>query len=214
MAELEINSAEEAIEAIKKIDPDNKLPKPTDEEKKVAYEEFAKAVSDFNNKAFEIGTPEKMREVADYLLSFNEKRVFWTKQGWMGVIKLNEEIRATRDKAVGIPFTLGYQALEFTYFALTNVGGIGLTTALEMEKEALIYGEVTELVGAQLEAARNELKEIQFLQEKWAAYEQGFYYEREPVVSEEAGTLKPTHEIGNVGEPGVEGVAGIEKPIE
>ena len=113
MAELEINSVEQAKEELKKIDPEGKLPKPTPEEIKEAYETFAKAVSDFNNKKYEIGTPERMREIADYLLGFLEKRVFWTKQGWMGVIRLNQDIQETRDKAVGSPFSLSYQALEF-----------------------------------------------------------------------------------------------------
>ena len=182
--ELEITSAEEAIEALKKIDPEGKLPKPTPEETKVAYEEFAKAVSDFNSKSFEIGTLEKKNEVADYLLHFIQNRIFWTKQGWMGVIKLNEEIAETKNTSNDTPFVLGYQALEFTFFALTNVGGIGLQTALDMEKEATLYAEITDLVGKQLETARAELKEIQFLQEKWAAAEQGFYYEREPVAED------------------------------
>lgn len=196
MAELEINNIEEeAKEELK--NPENKLPKPTLEEKKVAYEEFAKAVSDFNNKTFEIGTPERMREVADYLLSFLEKRVFWTKQGWLGVLKLNQEIKETRDKAVGIPFTLGYQALEFTFFALTNVGGIGLQSAIDMEKEATLFVEITDLIGKQLEEARTELKEVQFLQEKWAAYEQGFYYEKEPKPEE----VKPEEEPVKVEDP-------------
>jgi hypothetical protein len=208
MAELEINNIEEAKEELKKLDPEGKLPKPTLEEVKEAYETFAKAVSDFNNKVFEIGTPERMREIADYLLGFLEKRVFWTKQGWMGVIKLNQEIHETRDKAVDVSFTLGYQALEFTFFALTNVGGIGLSSAIEMEKEAVLFGEITDLIGKQLEAARAELKEIQFLQEKWAAYEQGFYYEREP-ASEPV-----SQEIGNAGQLGDEGETEINMPVQ
>jgi hypothetical protein len=192
MAELEINSIEQAKAEIKKIDPKGKLPKPTPEEIKAAYEEFAKAVSDFNNKKFEIGTTERMREIADYLLGFLEKRVFWQRQGWLGVLKLNEEIQETRDKAVGIPFTLGYQALEFTFYALTNVGGIGLSTAREMEKEAELFGEITELISKQLEAARAELKEIDFLKEKWGCFEQGFYYSREPAPEEIKTEISPT----------------------
>jgi hypothetical protein len=48
MAELEINNLEEAKEKLKEIDPEGKLPKPTPEEIKQAYEDFAKAVSVFN----------------------------------------------------------------------------------------------------------------------------------------------------------------------
>lgn len=182
MAELEVNSLEEAKEKLKEIDPEGKLPKPSPEEVKAAYEEFAKAVSDFNNKTFELGKVEETEEIANYLLNFIERKVFWTKQGWMGVLKLNEDVKLTKDKAQAEnkPFSMGYQALEFTYFALENVGGIGIASALDMEKEAELYAKVHDLVANQLQNARNELKEIQFLQNKWAAYEQGFYYEREP----------------------------------
>jgi hypothetical protein len=54
------------------------------------------------------------------LLSFIINRIFWTKNGWMGVIKLNEEIietKKTLDSSKA--FTLGYQALEFTFYALS-----------------------------------------------------------------------------------------------
>jgi hypothetical protein len=49
-----------------------------------------------------------------------------------------------------------------------------------MESEAKQYSSILELVSKQLETARQELKDIQFMQERWAAAEQGFYYEREP----------------------------------
>lgn len=191
MAELEINNLEEAKEKLKEIDPEGKLPKPTPEEIKQAYEDFAKAVSDFNNKLYEIGEPDRKNDIADYLLQFIDKRVFWTKQGWMGVLRLNEDIQGVRDSIEEIPFRLSYQALEFTFFALSNVGGIGLQSAKDMETEAELYNEVAELIAKQLETARKELKEVQYLQEKWAAYEQGFYYEREEVFENENGEEEP-----------------------
>lgn len=204
MAEFEVNSVQEAQDKLKEIDPEGKLNKPTPEETKQFYEDFAKSVSDFNNKVYEISVPEKMNTIASYLLDFIERKVFWTKQGWMGVIKLNEEIKETQRLSEGRPFTLSYQAMEFTYYALVNVGGIGLETALEMEKNAQLYAEIVEEIGNKLEAARNELKDIQFLQDKWAAAEQGFYLERETEieVSEQTQTIEIPNETPNeVSEP-------------
>jgi hypothetical protein len=109
----------------------------------------------------------------------------------MGVLRLNEDIQGVRDSIEEIPFRLSYQALEFTFFALSNVGGIGLQSAKDMETEAELYNEVAELIAKQLETARKELKEVQYLQEKWAAYEQGFYYEREEVFENENGEEEP-----------------------
>jgi hypothetical protein len=195
MAEFEVNSIDEAKDKIKELNQTEELKKPTPEEIKEAFETFSKAVADFNTKQFEIGTSENAVKFAGYLLEFIKHKIFWTKTGWMGVIKLQEEILDANAKMVITnphkPFTLGYQALEFTFYALSNVGGIGIQTALDMEKEAKEYGEIIDLVGKQLENARAELKEVQFLQEKWAAYEQGFYYEREPAEEDLVEVIPP-----------------------
>ena len=77
---------------------------------------------------------------------------------------------------------LGYQALEFSYFSLINPGGVGLQTAQDFESEADQYLPILEEISVTLEKARKQLKDIEFLREKFAAMTQGFYLEREDSV--------------------------------
>ena len=109
-----------------------------------------------------------------------ENYVYWTKNGWMGVLKMHEELTENKkNKKKKDSFAVGYQALEFMFYALTNPGGTGLQSAKEIEKVAGIYATVMELSGKVLEEARLELKDIQWLGDKAAAMQQGFYLEKE-----------------------------------
>jgi hypothetical protein len=179
MAEIEINNVEELKKELDKAISDNKN-KPTDEEIKLAGEEFENTAKDFPKKLWDIGTIDQARNFSDYLQHFVRNRLFWTKNGWMGVVKLEEELQAATLLLNGKePLRIGYQALNFTYYSLMNPGGVGLDSAKDFESESDNYLPLIEAVSLALEKANNELKDIQFLQDKYAAMQQGFYYERE-----------------------------------
>lgn len=187
MAEIEVKNMEEAQRKLEELKASGEVKnKPTEEETKVAIKDFEDTSKAFNDKKFEIGPVEEADLIAHFLINFLEKYVFWTKSGWMGVIKLYDEISETQLLLKkGTAFTLGYQALEFTYFALSNPGGIGRQSALDIEKIAENYAKVLDLCGKQLESAREMLKEIQWLQDVATAMQQGFYLEKEIEKPEE-----------------------------
>jgi hypothetical protein len=180
--EIEVKNVAEAQEKLADFAKDSSINKPSEEETLAAEKKFDEAAKAFNIKLFTIGTEEEAMEVSDFLLTFLDKFVYWTKNGWMGVLKLHEEITEFKKNYKDGPYGLGYQALEFLFFALTNPGGSGLATAREIEKVAEMYGKMVEYAGKKLELARAELKEIQYLQEEWNAMLQGFYLVREDGV--------------------------------
>ena len=179
MAEIELKNVEEAKEKLAELEGVNK---PTEEETKAAELELKEAVDLFNATRYDIGTPEEFEKVSGFILNFLENFVYWTKNGWMGVIKLHEEVSETRHTYTSGAFSVGYQALEFLVFALSNPGGTGLQSARDLESIAEEYGMVIEIAGKQLEGARANLKDIQWLQDKWTAMLQGFYLEKEDGV--------------------------------
>lgn len=184
--EIEVKTVDEAAEKIAEIQKDSSVNKPTEKEINEATKIFNEQAAEFNGKRFEIGAPEKGDKYLDFVILFMDKYVYWTKQGWLGVIKMTEELEQfKKDKKEGEPFSLGYQALEFLFYALTNPGGTGLKSAKDLESVAEIYGEIIEDSGKVLEQARKDLKEIQFLQDQVTAMQQGFYLEREDGVAKE-----------------------------
>jgi hypothetical protein len=200
MAELEITNVEELKSELEKAVKDNPN-KPTEEEIKLAGEEFEYASKIFPTKMWEIGEVKDARLFCDYLSHYVKNRLFWTKNGWMGVVKLEEELRAAEILLNGKePLKLGYQALEFVYFSLMNPGGVGLQSALDFETEGEQYIPLMEAVSITLEKARVELKTIQFLQDKYTAMQQGFYLELEPPdaepIPEEAPVIGDAVNIG------------------
>jgi hypothetical protein len=199
MAEIEVKSIEEAQEKLEELKASGEvLNKPSEEETAAAIKEFEEAGKAFNEKRFEIGTPDEGLLIPHFLLDFLDKYVFWTKSGWMGVLKLHEEITETqKNLKAGDYFTMGYQALEFTYFALSNPGGTGLESARNIEKIAENYANVLNLVGNKLEEARAELKNIQWLQDKAAAMQQGFYLEKEMLETESGEPIAMSEEDVN-----------------
>jgi hypothetical protein len=199
MVELEINNVEELKEKLEEAVKDNPN-KPTEEEIKAAAEEFEYASKVFPTKLWEVGEIKDARAFCDYLKHYVRNRLFWTKNGWMGVVKLNEELQAAENLLNGKePLKLGYQALEFVYYSLMNPGGVGLQSAQDFESEGENYLPLMEAVSVSLETARTQLKQIQFLQDKYAAMQQGFYLELEPASppEEEPGmTLVDAQNIG------------------
>jgi hypothetical protein len=184
--EIEVKDIQEAQAKIAELNKDGSLNKPTEAEINEATKVFNEKAAEYNVKQWGIGPPEKALEIYDFMLDFMNKHVYWTKQGWMGVLKMHEELTAAKKvHKEGDSFVVGYQALEFMFYALTNPGGSGLKTAKAIEKVAELYAAIIEFAGKALEAARAELKNIQWLQDKVTAMQQGFYLEKEDGVLEE-----------------------------
>lgn len=191
-AELEINNVKELDEKLAEAIQNNEN-KPTDEEVQTAKDEFEKASSEFGKKLWEIGKKEDSQENLDYIQHYMANRVFWTQKGWMGVIKMQEVIDQTQEalrESPDVHLSLGYQALEFIFYSFQNAGGIGYESAKHFETENETYARVFDAVGERIAEARKELKDIQFLQDKYAAMAQGFYLEVEDGVEEEEKALQ------------------------
>jgi|AntAceMinimDraft_10_1070366.scaffolds.fasta_scaffold19673_3 hypothetical protein len=184
--DIEVNNTDE-FEKLEDLVKDPSLNKPSKEETLGAQKDFEKAAKNFTVKMYKIGEVKEAQEFNDFILHFINNRFFWQKEAWMGTIKLAEELKASEiifkgNKKKGIE--IGYQALEFVFFALSNPGGIGLQAAIDFESENEIFVRVIKAIGDQLEEARKTLKEVQFLQEKWGAFSQGFYLDVEPAGEE------------------------------
>ena len=197
--EISINNVgkldEKLASAINETDSDNK---PTEEEIKQAEEEFNLAANTFNTKKWDIGEVKESKELIDYLYHFLNNRFFWQENAWMGVIKFNEELEEAEkfieEKKGNAHLKLGYQALEFLYFMLKKPGGMGLNEAMSFEAENEKYVKIFDYAADVLKEARDEIKEIQFLQDKMTAMKQGFYLEvedEENIVTDETYAGKP-----------------------
>ena len=136
--EIELNSVKEAQEKLEELkQTDSSINKPTEAEINAATAEFNETAAAFNGKKFEIGTSEQANKVYDFMIDFMENHVYWTKNGWMGVLKMHEELmEAKANRKEDEAFAIGYQALEFMFYALTNPGGSGLESAKAVEKVA------------------------------------------------------------------------------
>ena len=185
--ELEVNNVvnlEEKLAAAIENNPN----KPTEEEIQEAQDKFEESSKNFAVKSWNIGEAENAQEFLDYINHFMRNRVFWTKNGWMGVLKMQAELDDAQKFLTANPkehLKLGYQALEFAFYSFQNPGGVGLDAAKDFEQENEIYAKVFDALGDPLDSARKELKEIQFMQDQYAAMQQGFYLEAEDGVAEE-----------------------------
>jgi hypothetical protein len=180
MAKNKEMTMDEAQKEIKKLTLDASANKPSQEETEKAAKDFESKKIDFENRKFKVGAAKDADEIYDFMLDFLENHVFWTKNGWMGVLRMHEELtESKKTKKKNEAFSVGYQALEFMFFALSNPGGYGLASAKRVETVAEFYGNLIETTGKVLEDSRKELADIQFLGEQAAAMQQGFYIERE-----------------------------------
>lgn len=181
--------------------------KPTPEEVAQYKSDFDTAVKNFQETKWEVSEKGAFasNDVALFIQDFMKKFALWSKTGWMGMIKMDEELKKAM-KAVSDDTCLSfdYQALEFCAYMLSNPGSIGLDAAIEFEKIADKFSKFGILIGKRVEEARAKLKEVQFLQEKYAAGEQGFYIaDLEPKVEEapegeEVPATSPTEEVPQV----------------
>lgn len=172
----------DGVEEVKEIG------KPTPEEVLQYKEEFEKAVKDFQEKRWDVSEKGAFNsnDTALFIQDFMKRFALWSKTGWMGMIKMDEELKkATKLISEETCLSLDYQALEFCAYMLSNPGCVGLDGAFEFEKIADKFSKVGILMGQKVEEARAELKNVQYLQEKYAASEQGFYLaDLEPKVEE------------------------------
>jgi hypothetical protein len=179
------------------------MKKPSESETEQYKNDFSTAMNAFKDKKWQISEPGKFgsNDVGLYLLDFMNKYAYWTKTEWMGMIKMESELQkaiAIADEENGLQ--LGYQALEFCAYMLTNPGGTGLAFAKEFEAQAEKYAKIGVVVGTKIEEARKELKDIQYLQEKWASACQGFYLsDLEPKKEEPKEEPKEETESVNIG---------------
>ena len=176
-----------------------KLNKPTPEETLQYKEDFETAMKEFAEAKFQISESNQFsaNDTAMFLLDFLNNYALWSKTGWMGVIKmhevLQEEIKNDNEKT---GLCLDYQALEFCGYMLANPGNIGYKSAIEFEKIADKYSNIMTSVGKKIEEAREQLKGVQYLQEKWAAGEQGFYLaDLEPKIEAAEKEIEESEEL-------------------
>lgn len=181
--ELEVNKVEQPVTTT------TELKKPSPEEVAEVKLEFDNANALFATTKWEVGKREDAEKYIDFLLNYLNKFVYWSKNGWMGVIKFDEELREIKSKLVDDKFTLSYQAIEFGLYALSNPAGIGLDAAKEIKEKSELYIELFEIFSQLVDDTRKELKRIEQLQQKWAVYEQGYYYEIEPADDEMNGLV-------------------------
>ena len=183
--EIEVKDFQEAQQKIAELNKDASINKPSDAEVEQAAKDFEQAKKDFEAKKFAIGTDKEADAIYDFIIDFMENHVYWTKNGWMGVLRMHEELTENKkNKKDGECFGIGYQALEFMFYAITNPGGVGLASAKAVENVADFYASVIEKTGEVLEKTREELKDVQWLGDKAAAMQQGFYLEKEDGTQE------------------------------
>lgn len=159
--------------------------KPTPEEIEKAKEEFSKIYKEFNEKTFTIADKVDSLRVVKFLKEYNKDQVLWEKDAWKGVILFDEwcddmikHHQALKEQQKE-DLLIGYQPLEYLYWILTNPHGVGLKSAKWFKTNIEFYISIFENVEGAVIDARNQLKFVERAQQKWAAYEQGFYIDFE-----------------------------------
>ena len=189
---------EPKLTVVKNDQEEKKLNKPTPEEVAQYKIDFDNAMKNFAETRWQVSDAGGFaaNDIALFLLDYLKKYVLWTKTGWMGVIKMNEELNKAmklNNETTGLTFD--YQTLEFCGYMLINPGGIGYDVAVEFEKIADKYSKLMIVVGKKVEEARATLKSIQYLQDKWAAGEQGFYLAELEPKKEEVPPTEPDQQM-------------------
>lgn len=187
---LEVNKIKNIVKDAKEVDKKNQSDnnnKPTDEEIQSAQNDFESAAADFSKYKWDICQSENAQKLINYALNFVHNKIYWTKNSWMGVIKFKEELDEAQqllsNKEIDT-FKMGYQAIEFGFYSLSNPGGIGYESAKKMESDNDVFVELLEGFGTALEDARARLEDVNFLQGRWASMSQGFYFEQEDGVEQ------------------------------
>jgi len=197
-AELEINNVKDLEPTLAAALEKSKDNKPSDAEVEAAQAAYDAEAKDFNIRSWDIGEADRAQVLIDYLNHYMTNRMMWSKNGWMGVLKMDEELKDAEQfikMNPGSPVKLGYQALEFMFYSLQNPGGVGLQAAKDFAADEEIYAEVFDSVGKNIELARADLKNIQLLQDQYAAMAQGFYLEVEDGIEEQIAEEKAEDEI-------------------
>lgn len=154
---------------------------PNEQEKLTYKEEYEKELKEFQSKNWVIGESNAFgaNKIISFLEMYLKTHASWNKNEWMGILKMQETIDLIKSDISNITngFKLSYDALEFCGYMLYNPGGIGYESAKSFENQANEYAEVFEFVGAVITEAREDFQYVKYLQERWAAAEQGFRME-------------------------------------
>jgi len=154
--------------------------KPSDEEINQYKDEFEASVVEFDAAIYSIGDVDNANKYADFLINFNTYQVSWSKNLWQGVIKMDEELLAAKNKLISgeeKEFKLTYHPLEYLYFVMSNPAGFGLQSAKTFQANLDLYSEIYAVIEKALTDVRAKLAKTHKAQERWQAAEQGFYLE-------------------------------------
>lgn len=177
--------------------------KPTEEEIAQFKADFDKSIEEFNNTKWDISEKGTFaaNDVAIFITDFMKKFALWSKNGWMGMLKMKEELdHELSEVTEETCLSLNYQALEFCSYMLANPGGVGYELAKEFENIAEKYAKIGIHIGKKVEEARKMLKDIQYKQEKYGAAIQGCYLEdlhieEKPDLENNLGEIKVNPDI-------------------
>ena len=93
-----------------------------------------------------------------------------TKQFAIGIVRLVRIFPSNEESRI-----IGRQLMRSATSVAANYRAV-----CRARSKAEFIPKIGIVVGTKIEEARKELKDIQFLQDRYLASEQGFYYEREP----------------------------------
>jgi len=175
--------------------------KPTEEEVKAIAEEYGARLKEFNETTFEIADKENAVRVAQFLKRWNEEDVQWESNMWQGTITFDMIIKKFLEdcKDEPKPLIVNYQTLVYLFLGLRNIKGVGLKSAIHMQKINDEFVPILDTVGDQLTEYQEEGKKLQQLQERWRMFEQGFYVtffeqEQQPAVAQPVEVEEPAEE--------------------
>jgi len=164
--EVEVNSVEEKI-----------INKPTEEEIEQFKQNYETLATEFNSTKYQIGDETNCSKFLDILLHYVEFNAPWTGNMWKGIPLLFKELNEIKDNNSTV-INLSYQALEFTHAILSNPSGVGLASAMEIEKVAEELTEIFNIVNKLTDEVHKTLKNIQHTYDIYLAGLQGFYLEK------------------------------------
>jgi hypothetical protein len=150
--------------------------KPTEEEIekfKQIYEDMAEK---FQATKYRLGDETNGAKFLDTLLHYVEFNASWAGSMWLGMPKLFEELTEIK-KSNATVISISYQALMYTHHILSNPSGVGLASALEIEKIAQELTDILNIITKLADDANKTLKDIQKAYDTYVASLQGFYLE-------------------------------------